>query len=159
MPGVDVIGKTSIHHPFLAVTRRFDVEMRFLWHEVILFLRRFACQVCLWTAKGISKLHEVFVQNNMHLTGVRPEELGTKDFIKRQYLKGCDLLQAIKGGISGNSPSAMMRSGGMLIVMPGGEKVLFNFVQVSLGDHVPLNTILQILDTSVQVDLKEEKVP
>ncbi|XP_067826374.1 prostamide/prostaglandin F synthase [Heptranchias perlo] len=172
------------------------VELKSLWQEhvsVIFFLRRFGCQVCRWTAKEISKLKEVFEQNDIHLVGVAPEELGMKDFIEGQYFKGdlyidekkqCykdlgfkryntfNLLpaalgqkvrqvvtQANKDGISGNFSGDVMQSGGMLIVGKGGEKVIFHFVQDSPGDHVPLETILQILDISAKVKVEEAKMP
>ncbi|XP_067872861.1 prostamide/prostaglandin F synthase [Heterodontus francisci] len=172
------------------------VELKSLWQErasVIFFLRRFGCQVCRWTAKEISKLKEVFEQNDIHLAGVGPEELGMQDFIEGQYFKGdlyidekkqcykdlgfkryntLNLLpaalgqkvrqvvsQANKDGISGNFSGDMMQSGGMLIVSKGGEKVLFHFVQDSPGDHVPLDTILQILDISAKVEVDEAKMP
>ncbi|XP_078281357.1 prostamide/prostaglandin F synthase [Rhinoraja longicauda] len=67
------------------------VELRSVWKErvsVILFLRRFGCQVCRWTAKEVSKLKEVFDQNDVHLVGVGPEELGVKEFMDGQYFKG-----------------------------------------------------------------------
>lgn len=172
------------------------VELRSVWKErvsVIFFLRRFGCQVCRWTAKEISKLKEAFDQNDVHLVGVGPEELGVKEFMDGQYFKGdlyidekkqcykdlgfkrynaINLLpaalgqkvrqivtQANKDGISGNFTGDVMQSGGLLIVSKGGEKVLFHFVQDSPGDHVPLDTICQVLGITATVEAEEVTLP
>lgn len=172
------------------------VELRSVWKErvsVIFFLRRFGCQVCRWTAKEISKLKEAFDQNDVHLVGVGPEELGVKEFMDGQYFKGdlfidekkqcykdlgfkrynaLNLLpaalgqkvrqivtQANKDGISGNFTGDVMQSGGLLIVSKGGEKVLFHFVQDSPGDHVPLDTICQVLGITATVEAEEVTLP
>ena len=39
-----------------------------------------------------------------------------------------------------------MQTGGLLIVAPGGEKVIFCHKQTSPGDHVPAETILKALE-------------
>lgn len=172
------------------------VELRSVWKErvsVIFFLRRFGCQVCRWTAKEISKLKEAFDQNDVHLVGVGPEELGVKEFMDGQYFKGdlyidekkqcykdlgfkrynaLNLLpaalgqkvrqivtQANKDGISGNFTGDVMQSGGLLIVNKGGEKVLFHFVQDSPGDHVPLDTICQVLSITATAEAEEVTLP
>ncbi|MBN3307681.1 PGFS synthase, partial [Amia calva] len=54
-------------------------------------------------------------------------------------------------GIQGNFSGDLLQSGGMLIVDRGGEKVLLHFVQDSPGDHVPLETIVQTLGISAEV--------
>ncbi|KAJ8259104.1 hypothetical protein COCON_G00181160 [Conger conger] len=67
------------------------VELRSLWRDqavVILFLRRFGCQVCRWTAVEVSKLKEDLSANNVALVGVGPEELGLKEFQDGGFFKG-----------------------------------------------------------------------
>ncbi|XP_043918916.1 prostamide/prostaglandin F synthase [Protopterus annectens] len=67
------------------------VELQSLWKEktcVLFFLRRFGCQVCRWTANEVSKLKESFEQNNIHLVGIGPEELGLQEFIDGNFFKG-----------------------------------------------------------------------
>ncbi|XP_005986085.1 prostamide/prostaglandin F synthase isoform X1 [Latimeria chalumnae] len=165
------------------------VELQSLWKDqacVVVFLRRFGCQVCRWIAKDISKLKDSFDQNNIRLIGVGLEEYGVEEFVKGNYFSGelyidekkqcykdlgfkrynaLSLIPAVIGkpirevvtkanaeGIQGNFSGDLLQSGGMLIVSPGGEKVLFHFVQDSPGDHVPLETIVQTLGITANVE-------
>ncbi|XP_034609059.1 prostamide/prostaglandin F synthase isoform X2 [Trachemys scripta elegans] len=67
------------------------VEFRALWRDqpcVVLFLRRFGCQVCRWIAKETSKLKELLDSHNVRLIGVGPESVGLQEFIDGNYFKG-----------------------------------------------------------------------
>ncbi|XP_054857664.1 prostamide/prostaglandin F synthase [Eublepharis macularius] len=67
------------------------VELRSLWKDqpcVVLFLRRFGCQVCRWIAKEASKLKEPLESHGVRLVGVAPESVGLKDFLDGNYFKG-----------------------------------------------------------------------
>ncbi|XP_067423243.1 prostamide/prostaglandin F synthase [Emydura macquarii macquarii] len=67
------------------------VELRALWKDhpcVVLFLRRFGCQVCRWIAKETSKLKELLDSHNVHLVAVGPESVGVEEFISGNYFKG-----------------------------------------------------------------------
>ncbi|XP_048374393.1 prostamide/prostaglandin F synthase isoform X1 [Sphaerodactylus townsendi] len=170
------------------------VELRSLWKDqpcVVLFLRRFGCQVCRWIAKDVSKLKESLESHGVRLVGVAPESVGLKDFLDGNYFKGdlyldetkqcysdlgfkrynaLSIVPAALGksvrevvskanaeGIHGNFSGDLLQSGGMLIVSQGGEKVLLHFIQESLGDSVPLDTIIKIL--GLPANAEEEKRP
>nr|XP_048680539.1 prostamide/prostaglandin F synthase isoform X2 [Caretta caretta] len=67
------------------------VELRALWRDqpcVVLFLRRFGCQVCRWIAKETSKLKDLLDSHNVRLIGVGPESIGLQEFIDGNYFKG-----------------------------------------------------------------------
>ncbi|XP_074831637.1 prostamide/prostaglandin F synthase isoform X2 [Carettochelys insculpta] len=67
------------------------VELQTLWRDqpcVVLFLRRFGCQVCRWVAKETSKLKELLDSRNIRLIGVGPESVGLQEFINGGYFSG-----------------------------------------------------------------------
>lgn len=54
-----------------------------LWRDqsvVMIFLRRFGCQICRWTAVEVSKLEKDLRGNGVALVGIGPEETGLKEF-------------------------------------------------------------------------------
>lgn len=55
---------------------------------MVLFLRRFGCQVCRWIAKETSKLKDLLESHNVRLIGVGPESIGLQEFIDGNYFKG-----------------------------------------------------------------------
>ncbi|KAJ8359333.1 hypothetical protein SKAU_G00158580 [Synaphobranchus kaupii] len=164
-------------------------ELRSLWREqavVIIFLRRFGCQVCRWTAVEISKLKEDLTANSVALVGVGPEEMGLKEFQNELYIdekkqtykdlgfkryNAVSVVPAALGkkvrniitkanadGIQGNFSGDLLQSGGMVIIAKGGEKVLLHFAQDSPGDYVPLENVVKALGitTSAQQGLRPQ---
>ncbi|KAM5141508.1 prostamide/prostaglandin F synthase [Mantella aurantiaca] len=54
-------------------------------------------------------------------------------------------------GVQGNFSGDLLQSGGILIVLKGGEDVILHFVQDSPGDYVPLETLLTTLGITADV--------
>ncbi|XP_054866704.1 prostamide/prostaglandin F synthase isoform X2 [Amphiprion ocellaris] len=68
-----------------------SVELQTLWQDqpvVLLFLRRFGCQVCRWMASEVSKLEPELRASGVGLVGVAPEEFGLKEFKEGGFFKG-----------------------------------------------------------------------
>lgn len=69
------------------------VELGSLWRDqtaVILFLRRFGCQICRWTAVEVSKLEQDLRENGVALIGIGPEDTGLKEFSDGGFFKGSE---------------------------------------------------------------------
>lgn len=69
-----------------------SVELQSLWQDqpvVLLFLRRFGCQVCRWIASEISKLEPDLRASGVALVGIGPEKLGLEEFKEKGFFKGC----------------------------------------------------------------------
>ncbi|XP_077314335.1 prostamide/prostaglandin F synthase [Lithobates pipiens] len=67
------------------------VELQTLWKDntsVILFLRRFGCQICRWIAKDLSQLKESLDANQIRLIGIGPETVGLQEFLDGKYFTG-----------------------------------------------------------------------
>ncbi|XP_035696379.1 prostamide/prostaglandin F synthase-like [Branchiostoma floridae] len=67
------------------------VPLGSLWESracVLLFLRRFGCQVCRWTASELSKLKPQLDAANVSLVGVGPEEVGVEEFVQGKFFAG-----------------------------------------------------------------------
>ncbi|NP_001087128.1 prostamide/prostaglandin F synthase [Xenopus laevis] len=67
------------------------VELKSLWKEqttVLLFLRRFGCQICRWIAKDMGKLKESCDVHQIRLVGIGPEEVGLKEFLDGNFFNG-----------------------------------------------------------------------
>ncbi|XP_029908015.1 prostamide/prostaglandin F synthase [Myripristis murdjan] len=67
------------------------VELQALWQErpvVLLFLRRFGCQVCRWMASETSKIEADLRASGVQLVGIGPEETGLKEFMEGGFFKG-----------------------------------------------------------------------
>ncbi|KAE8593339.1 hypothetical protein XENTR_v10019079 [Xenopus tropicalis] len=67
------------------------VELKSLWKEkttVLLFLRRFGCQICRWIAKDIGKLKASCDAHQIRLVGIGPEEVGLKEFLEGNFFNG-----------------------------------------------------------------------
>ncbi|KAM9298825.1 prostamide/prostaglandin F synthase [Gastrophryne carolinensis] len=89
MAGVDVskLGLVLVKN---AVTGE-AVALQSLWKDntsVLIFLRRFGCQICRWIAKDISQLKETLDANQIRLIGIAPESLGLQEFLDGQYFSG-----------------------------------------------------------------------
>uniref|UniRef100_A0AAQ5ZQP3 Alkyl hydroperoxide reductase subunit C/ Thiol specific antioxidant domain-containing protein n=1 Tax=Amphiprion ocellaris TaxID=80972 RepID=A0AAQ5ZQP3_AMPOC len=108
-----------------------SVELQTLWQDqpvVLLFLRRFGCQVCRWMASEVSKLEPELRASGVGLVGVAPEEFGLKEFKEGGFFKGC------------------------------GEQVLLHFIQDSPGDHVALEDISKALGISATAKAGQKPV-
>ncbi|XP_006016311.1 prostamide/prostaglandin F synthase [Alligator sinensis] len=123
------------------------VELCFLWKDhlcMVLFLRRFGCQVCCWITQDASQLKTLLDSHNARLSGMGPESMGLKEFSDGNYFSG--------DGVQGNLSGDLLQSGGMLIVSQGGKKVIIHFIQESPGDYVPLEKIVKNLGISANVE-------
>nr|XP_019612672.1 PREDICTED: prostamide/prostaglandin F synthase [Rhinolophus sinicus] len=60
-------------------------------------------------------------------------------------------LKAMAVGIWGNLSGDLLQSGGLLVVSKGGNKVLLHFIQKSVGDYVPQESVLKALGISAEV--------
>uniref|UniRef100_A0AAQ5YP37 Prostamide/prostaglandin F synthase n=1 Tax=Amphiprion ocellaris TaxID=80972 RepID=A0AAQ5YP37_AMPOC len=77
--------------PGTTVGLKRSVELQTLWQDqpvVLLFLRRFGCQVCRWMASEVSKLEPELRASGVGLVGVAPEEFGLKEFKEGGFFKG-----------------------------------------------------------------------
>uniref|UniRef100_A0A8D0HHZ4 Prostamide/prostaglandin F synthase n=1 Tax=Sphenodon punctatus TaxID=8508 RepID=A0A8D0HHZ4_SPHPU len=90
MAAVVDLGKVGANKLTHALTGKV-VELGALWKDhscVVLFLRRFGCQVCRWIAKEASQLKERLDSHNVRLIGVAPESVGLKEFVDGDYFNG-----------------------------------------------------------------------
>ncbi|UJR08107.1 hypothetical protein I4U23_012384 [Adineta vaga] len=74
------------------VTDNVDVPIRSLYSNqpiVLIFLRRFGCQLCRSYALKLSKeLHPILQKNNIGFVGIGLERFGLEEFQKEKYFSG-----------------------------------------------------------------------